>query len=502
MTHPGSSPPGAAGGRRPIRRRLRRIFLSVGLVLFVAVGVLFMLPIWASSTQGRQYALEQINRKLNGTLKVRSWSLGWFSGIRMEGVELATAEGTRVLECDQLESELTLWEWYWGHYDLGNTRLLRPRVTLACYPDGTNDLQRVLGRTPASGAAANGVSWLRLWNSLRGSVRVEDGQVVLVAPGPAEPIRLSNITAQIPIASPTTPIHLTLTGKSSTAAGSAALELRGDLPPVNQWAEDPAAIGRDVTIRAGALPVGTLAAWFGLDPAWEEGLGQSLDELVLESQGIDEDQATSSLRIRSADATVDLRLLVRDHKGEVTLALPPGDYRAQAKMRAGAPVLALLGYVNPMLAAATPGKGSVECALTNGELNLTRPLSMKADGVVTLRGIELRSSGLLRDIAGLTRHEGPAAGAAAALPAIMPAMRIVVESGSVTAAPVVITMPEQPRMTFTGQVNLDRSVHLLLTLPFYQAGGPGLLTAATMQVPIHGTIDHPTLDTQAVLGGK
>lgn len=500
MANTNSPPPPAESRRHRLRRRLRRAIFTISIVLLAFLGVALMLPVWANTEQGRAYVLERINHRLTGSLSVAKWRLGWFHGIQMQGIVLASKDGTPVLQCASLQTDLTLWSWLRGSYDLGNTVLNSPRLVASRYPDGSNDLSRIFDSpNPAS---ANRPSYY--FSSLRGSIHIDNGQAILRSTASPREIHILNATAEIPIASPTSPIHLTIHSPSTN--GSTALTIEGTLPPMAKWAHRPADIVSDLDISAANLPVAPLADWLGLSPAWEQSLGSSIDTLSFANHKLATDPiSTPAFHLHSQTGDIDIKCILAANGQHITLTLPDTpdtrDLEAHATLILGRPVLDCLAYVNPVLAHALPRKGAADLTLNAAKIDLAQPANASASGLLTLTGIELQPTGLVSQIYSLARArpEGPATAPASTWPARIPPTRITLADARLACDSLSISVPTQPRILFSGSIGLDRSLQLLLTVPLFPANTPDSLGTGTVQIPIRGTIDDPVLDKRPLI---
>src|SRR5215218_3154920 len=104
----------------PRKRRRRWPWMILGLLIALVLLVI-LLPTIASTGPVRSFAVGQINNKLNGTVQIADWSLGWTSGINVGGVKVYDEQKVLVLEVDHLKTDLTLLNAARGNYQLGET---------------------------------------------------------------------------------------------------------------------------------------------------------------------------------------------------------------------------------------------------------------------------------------------------------------------------------------------------------------------------------------------
>lgn len=108
------------------------------MVVAFAVLLVWMLPMLLAHSPLVGWALRSATAELNGSLHVQSVSLGWFSPIRVWGVELRDPQNELVLEVPQAEGDRRLLSLLLGPSNLGRFRIEQPHLTLVLRPDGSN----------------------------------------------------------------------------------------------------------------------------------------------------------------------------------------------------------------------------------------------------------------------------------------------------------------------------------------------------------------------------
>src|SRR5437660_10949416 len=79
------------------KHRGRRWAVVLGSVLVVLVLLAVLAPSLLSTGVGRSLGLKVVNGNLDGRLEVADWSLGWNSGITLDGVKLFDQQGGLIL---------------------------------------------------------------------------------------------------------------------------------------------------------------------------------------------------------------------------------------------------------------------------------------------------------------------------------------------------------------------------------------------------------------------
>ena len=136
LQQPQSSPDsaGPAPGGSPFHRR-RRWGLAVLLAAPLVVGGL--LPTIVARTPLLAWGIGTAAR-WDGSVTVQRASLGWFSPVVLEGIELRDSQDQPFLELAGLASQKTLWQILSSFPAAGSFRLERPKLTLLVRRGGSN----------------------------------------------------------------------------------------------------------------------------------------------------------------------------------------------------------------------------------------------------------------------------------------------------------------------------------------------------------------------------
>ncbi len=138
-----TQPPPAAPKKR---RKWPWILLGIVglLILLVLLG-----PTLASTSPVRSIVISKINASLNGKLDISDWSIGWTSGVTLNGIKLDDDKGRRIVEVSSVRLPISLLGAARGNYDLGNVVVEKPNIlNLEVYEDGTTNLDKLAKETP------------------------------------------------------------------------------------------------------------------------------------------------------------------------------------------------------------------------------------------------------------------------------------------------------------------------------------------------------------------
>lgn len=113
----------AAGAAPKTKKRRRRIPIWLRVVAVVVLLLLLLVvfaPTIASTGPVRSFVLGRANESLNGRVEVASWSLGWTSGLKANGVRVHDVSGRQILQLTSITTQLTLLDVIRGNFTLGD----------------------------------------------------------------------------------------------------------------------------------------------------------------------------------------------------------------------------------------------------------------------------------------------------------------------------------------------------------------------------------------------
>ena len=488
---------------RSVRRNARRWIAVAGGVLVIMLVVFLLLPVWLSNEQGRTFVLQRFNRDLPGTLDIKRWSVSWWHGVEIEDLSLTLPDGRQVVTCSHIQTELTLWSLLRGSYDVGNTNIPGAKIRITKYADGMTDIGRLF---PA--VTGKGPNPLR---SLRGAIQVTGGELTLVSErAGGQAVTISNLTAELSIASPVTPYNFRLRGLAGGPAGR-AISCDALMPPISNWPPPVWDVLPGLDISASGISTAVAADWLDLGLGWDEALGLQIESLRLQNAGVLQDSSSwiAALQVRGAGTGVDAKILVQ-RGGDVNgrrLAMPESlklnprdptgasvvkDFHCEAYLRVSQPVRELLQRINPALAGLRRTDDVITMKLQSLDLT-TRPMGGDFTGTVTIPAGEMADAGLLHEV---LWSEGRPVGSTAGqttIPATFGPLVVRLSGQTMTCDR--FTMTVKPpgggldKLTFSGTADLDGKLAMQVTR-VQTLGGAGLGTS-TVELPIAGTTAAP-----------
>jgi hypothetical protein len=131
----------------PKRRRRRWPYVILGLLLVLVLLVVFA-PTIASSGPVRAMVMSKVNANLNGRVEVASFSAGWTSGIKVEGVRVFDAQNAQILQLKSLTTELTLMDAVRGQLHLGKVTVDGLNALVKSDSEGNLNFAKLVKESP------------------------------------------------------------------------------------------------------------------------------------------------------------------------------------------------------------------------------------------------------------------------------------------------------------------------------------------------------------------
>jgi hypothetical protein len=130
----------------PKRKRRRWPFVIGGIVVALLLLVL-LAPTILSAGPFKSMALGIVNDSIDGKVEVADWSLGWNSGITVNGLKLYDDKNTLLLQASRVRTELSLWKAITSGFSklaLGRTDVDNLDLTnIDIDPEGTPNIAKV-----------------------------------------------------------------------------------------------------------------------------------------------------------------------------------------------------------------------------------------------------------------------------------------------------------------------------------------------------------------------
>jgi uncharacterized protein involved in outer membrane biogenesis len=176
------------GSEKRSGRKRRWPWVVGGLIVLLALLVVF-LPALLSTPPGRKAVLGRVSRKLNGSVEADAWRLGWFSGVRMQGVQVRDQAGEPVVRVKSARVPASLFQLAGSRKKLGQVEVNEPQVKLVRQEDGQWNLTQLLPEKKKE----------PLGFDLEADIKVTSGELTIQA-GEGEPVvvRGLNVNVKVP----------------------------------------------------------------------------------------------------------------------------------------------------------------------------------------------------------------------------------------------------------------------------------------------------------------
>lgn len=245
----------------PRRRRRRWPWLLLA-ILVLLVALIGLAPWLASTAPVRGFVVSQVNKRLNGSVTIGSYSVGWFGGIDARDIKVYDSTRALIFELDEVRSPLSLLGLLRGPIDLGDTVITVNLTQLKFDADGVPNYLALLpagersASTPKTGGKDEPVSVPdirgRITVNVRGgtiespqlgqAVHLDPSKLVLTLPGGNDPIAFA---ANL--------------GWRSGASSPALVESSGTVRAIRDGKLDLAGLSADVATSLRNVDLGILA---------------------------------------------------------------------------------------------------------------------------------------------------------------------------------------------------------------------------------------------------
>ncbi|MBN1394577.1 MAG: hypothetical protein JW959_06110 [Pirellulales bacterium] len=173
----GRSHQAAAIETRPAKRKKRRPW-RLPLTLALLAALIWLLPAIVANSPLPGWIVRKAAADLNGTVSIRSTSLGWFAPAVASGVEVKDAAGNTVLSVPSISSERSLAGMLRDWKNIGRIHVSKPKIFLELDDEGSNVeelLANYLAPREAEEAAKEAPT-----SAVGFSLRIDDAEVTIV----------------------------------------------------------------------------------------------------------------------------------------------------------------------------------------------------------------------------------------------------------------------------------------------------------------------------------
>jgi len=440
---------------RPRKKTRRRVltFILV-LVVILVLLVVFLVPVCVSSQRCRRIVLAKINSSIDGEVYFSELSMSWWEGVKVTDFSFKDGAGRVFAEIKQVTTKPHYGSILTGHLSFGETIVDEPKVEI------NFERQQV--------KSSEGV---------QGGVRESDegGSIAL----------------------PIEEIELIVRGGSLKVAGEPAgtLEVAG----INS---------RLAVSFAGEYPAGgtgkllaNLETWAELGFERAEYMGLNFGATTANIQMQDGLLKIGSFSSRVNNGQINFAGEA-DFKDEPTILRKTGPMQiAKGIQITDETTRSFLAYLNPIFANAVDVSGEIDFSCER----LAIPIGggsgndIEVIGTVTISQLRLSASDFLGEILSL------AGIGMRGQDIVIEPTRFVLQDGLLRYDDMQVVVGDNP-VNFKGAIGLDRSLDMVVTLPYTTRGRSVRIgeeaEGVRIKLPLKGTIDRPELDTGRLLEGQ
>lgn len=112
------------------KRRTKKLFIILSVLLALIVLLWLLIPVFLSSPAGTRMIENQVNARLDGTLNMQDFSIGWMRGIRVRGLDYEDASGETIVRVPSANVSPKYFHLLFGTLSLKDGQIDSPAVTL------------------------------------------------------------------------------------------------------------------------------------------------------------------------------------------------------------------------------------------------------------------------------------------------------------------------------------------------------------------------------------
>ncbi len=117
-------------GSRGSRRRLKIAVVVIAAALAIVMAAILALPIYLSSSSGKDFVLAKISDSVNGKVDAKGFSIGWFKGVKFTDINFADSTGSTRVKAGKLTAKPKYLSLLAGEFSPGPTEITDGNVRL------------------------------------------------------------------------------------------------------------------------------------------------------------------------------------------------------------------------------------------------------------------------------------------------------------------------------------------------------------------------------------
>ncbi|HSV27484.1 MAG TPA: hypothetical protein VLH60_06280 [Sedimentisphaerales bacterium] len=245
-----TSAPAAENPKSTAPRGRKKLLLLIPVALAaLIVIVLLILPVWVSSSSGRAFIVNKVNRSTNGELAIGNLSMGWFSGISADDLSFSDAAGRMMVSVKRFATSPNYLSFLGGGVELGKTVIEQPRIQITI-PETPPDAAAAQDRRETAGPVGLPIRALDL--------TIKDGSVFVSPAAGYQNVQISNIAAKVDIRPGNARSDFDLAMNVESGGGISELKASGGAAGITEKGWRLADTTGDLNIRLSDLDLGSL----------------------------------------------------------------------------------------------------------------------------------------------------------------------------------------------------------------------------------------------------
>jgi hypothetical protein len=181
----------------PVKKRskIKKILWVLGGIVAVFVLLILLLPTLLSTSVGKQVILGRINQSLDGTMEIKELSVGWFSGLKLTGVNFKDKTGNTTFSVDEISGRPSFLSLFRGRIGLTDGLIDKPRVELTVVdkPEG------ISGKSVPSDSSKPSSGGPVVLPLDKLTLELRQGNAIIKTLQPPQKLEFKNISTQVNI---------------------------------------------------------------------------------------------------------------------------------------------------------------------------------------------------------------------------------------------------------------------------------------------------------------
>ncbi|MGA1791997.1 MAG: hypothetical protein ACMUIM_10970 [bacterium] len=234
---------------KPRKGILQRIIYVLAVIFALLLILIALLPTILSLNPVRRLVLSRVQDAIEGSVRVESWSFGWFTGVKLEDIEFTDPTGLDV-KARKISMSTGLIRLLGRTINFGSLTVVEPDISLsmpALLPRDAMQPDRV-SEVPSP---------FRIAFNIKGLFKVQGGRMTIHAGAEKPPLHIEKLDLNLDIRGLDKPIMLDLSAVQPEDLGT--IQVKTSLKIIEENQFDPENISGDVLIDITGFDLGPLS---------------------------------------------------------------------------------------------------------------------------------------------------------------------------------------------------------------------------------------------------